>query len=135
MDLARPIIVVLILAAFALPALAAVLTYRRARAAVNQAASLAQEHERIYGAFLDASRAAGRDDEARAAVSADYRAQFEAIGYRMPTYGNITSAPVEATARALRAVFDGAASNAWLAVLGLVAGAAATIWSLYLPPL
>jgi LPXTG-motif cell wall-anchored protein len=40
---------------------------------------------------------------------------------------------MHATARAVRAVLTGARSNAWLALVGLGCGLAASVWALYLP--
>lgn len=134
MDTARAMITVLTIAAFGLPAYAAWRTYRGAVAAVTEADQRARKYERIYLEFLEESRKPewqGRGDE----VSALFRPRYEAIGYDAPTYSNMVYAPVHATARALRASLNGAASNAWLAVLGLVFGAVAALWSLYLPPL
>lgn len=130
-DPARVAVLVLTVAAFLLPTIAALLTYRSAVAAVSKADREANEHERIYTAFTAEYAATPRDG--RRDVAAEYVPRYAAIGYPAPTYANAVSAPMHATARAVRSVLAGARSNAWLALLGLACGLAASAWSLYLP--
>jgi hypothetical protein len=130
-DPARVAVLVLTLAAFFLPTIAALLAYRSAVAAVSKANREANEYERIYTAFMAEYEATPRDG--RRDVAAEYESRYAAIGYPAPTYTNAVSAPMHATARAVRSVLAGARSNAWLALLGLACGLAASVWSLYLP--
>ncbi|REC96792.1 hypothetical protein DEU35_3272 [Microbacterium sp. AG157] len=124
----RVFVLILTALAFMLPTLAAILTYRSAARAITLADFQAAEYRRIYETFLE--EASGSRDEAAARK---YDAAYAAIGYEPPTYTNMVSAPMLATARAVRAVLTGARSNAWLALSGLVCGFTASVWSLYLP--
>jgi len=131
---ARTIVLLLTVAAFILPTVAAVLAYRSASAAIVEADNAAAEYDRIYSESLaERAKLDRTDDAGKAVLQAAYAARYAAIGYPTPTYIGAASAPAYATSRAVHAALDGAKTNAWLALIGLACGLAASVWSLYLP--
>lgn len=119
---ARLLIALLYVAAFALPSIAAVRTYRNARRSILDAERRAEDYEAIYKEWTDGG--------GRAAQLPELQERFDKTGFPVVTAGSLPTVPVRLTAITVRHVLDGGTSNAWLAGIGLVAGLVASVWSL-----
>jgi len=131
MDLSRISVLLLTVAAFALPAFAAISAFLHARRVIANVDEIAEDFIALRKDWHEASRAV--PDDLRQAVNTDYHARFKAKGLPVPSYDNIGTEAFHITATTVRLIFSGNGGNAALALIGLTCGLAASIWSLFLP--
>lgn len=139
MDIPRLAVLVLTLAAFGLPAFAALSAYSHARSVIANVDGIARDFMLLRQEWAEATASIPKDllDEQRTQISREinefYHDRFAAQGLPVPSFENFGTEAFHVTAATVRLIFSGNGGNAAIALLGLACGLAASIWSLFLP--